>query len=193
MTLYNFPVLLEWNGVGGPGQNIWDLRTTGDEPGSTDADLDSLSDTIEQFYTDLLAAALYPQGYRASFMGEATTIGENPTVVTSPTWTVLQSGSTGISATATQGIITLRTASATRRGRGRKFLGPVAAGAVGSNGAPAPSVVSGMQAAADNLVAASTGFGNGAVGVYSDVDGVFRDLTGATARNYFAVLRSRRD
>lgn len=193
MTLYHLPVRLTFNGGGSPGVNIWDIRTTGTEPGSTDVDLDEASQAIEDFYGVLFAGDIFPGGYRADFDGVATTIEANPQFVTSAPWANATGSSFASAPTSTQMIATLRTSSASRRGRGRKFIGPVGVSTVGTQGTPTPGAVATLQNACNGLIAFNDNFANGAIGVYSQVDQVFRDATSMQARNYFAVLRSRRD
>lgn len=193
MTLYHFPVALSWSGPGSPGVNMWDIRTTGDDPGGTDVDLDAMSAAIEDFYVSLQTAEIFPAGYTASFDGLATTIGPDPVFTASPSWTHTQGSGGGSAPQSAQGIVTIRTSSAGRSGRGRKFIGPVGSNTVAADGTPNTALVTALQNAADALLAESTGSANGAVGVWSEAGQVFRDATALQARNYFAVLRSRRD
>jgi hypothetical protein len=62
-----------------------------------------------------------------------------------------------------------------------------------SNGTPVEDVRLSMRDDARDLVTASQGFANGALGIYSRSEDVFRDFVFADVPNYFAVLRSRRD
>lgn len=192
MALLHVPIRLTWAGSGSPGVNVWDVRTTGGDAGPSD-DLEAMTDALETFYTDLMAGDIFPGGYRASWDGTATSVGEDPEFFTSPGWSVTESGPADVAPPIAQMILTLRTTSATRRGRGRKFIGPVRPTIVQSDGTPTTAALGVLQAAATGLLAASNGFADGAIGVYSSVDGLFRDITAVQARDYFASLRSRRD
>ena len=192
MAIWTFPVLLTYPGTGGPGLNVWDLRTTADADPPGDPEVDGLSAIILQFYQDL-GGSLFPQGYSAKFEGTATEVSSTPVAIQSPTWEALGSPDADMGPSANQMILTLRTTSATRRGRGRKFLGPVHVDTMQPDGTPTASALAALQGAGDSLVSSSEGFANGAIGVYSSVDQLFRDVVNVEARNYFAVLRSRRD
>jgi hypothetical protein len=192
MATLSVPIRLNFPGGGGPGVNVWDVRVIGEGGGSSD-DLDEMSAALEVFYTDLMAGDIFPGGYTASFDGTAASVGEDPVYFTSEPWTIGETGDSNIAPPIAQMILTLRTSSATRRGRGRKFIGPVRPGVVEADGSPTTAAIGVLQAAGDTLLASSQGSLNGAIGVYSGVDNVFRDLAGVQARNYFASLRSRRD
>jgi hypothetical protein len=90
-------------------------------------------------------------------------------------------------------VLTLRTTSATRSGRGRKFIGPIVSNQTSTDGTPVPGAVSALQACGTALVTASTGLTSAAIGVYSPTHELFRDVTATNVRDYFATLRSRRD
>lgn len=192
MAILSVPIRLNFPGGGGPGVNVWDTRVI-TESGGPSSDLQAQVDLLETFYTDLLAGDLLPGGYSASFDGTATSVGENPEYYTADPWTITETGDPNIAPAMAQMIVTLRTTSATRRGRGRKFIGPVRPTVVSPSGVPTTTAVGVLQDAAQNLLDGSELLANGAFGVYSAVDGLFRDLTSVQARNYFASLRSRRD
>jgi hypothetical protein len=172
--------------------NVWDVRTTGGDPGPSD-DLQAMTDALRVFYTDLMAGDIFPGGYTASYGGTATSVGESPEFFTSDTWSITESGPSDVAPPIAQMILTLRTSSATRRGRGRKFIGPVRPTIVQADGTPTTAALGILQTAGNTLLAESEEFADGAIGVYSDVDGLFRDLVSVQARVYFASLRSRRD
>lgn len=192
MATLHVPIRLNFPGGGGPGVNVWDVRVIG-ESGGPSEDLQEMVDALEVFYTDLMAADIFPGAYSASFDGTATSVGEDPEFYTADAWTVTESGDTDIAPPIAQMILTLYTSSATRRGRGRKFIGPVRPETVEADGTPTTAAVGALQAAGETLLATSEGSINGAIGVYSEVDSTFRDLSRVLARNYFASLRSRRD
>jgi hypothetical protein len=90
-------------------------------------------------------------------------------------------------------VCTMRTSVATKSGLGRKFIGPLKASVCDTNGTPDSGAVTTVQGFCTALVAASTGLTLAAIGVYSPTYSIFRDVTVMTARDYLAVLRSRRD
>ena len=192
MATLHVPIRLNFPGGGGPGVNVWDIRV-GAEAGPDSEDLDTLSAALEVFYTDLLAGDIFPGGYTAAFDGTAVSVGPEPEYFTSDPWSVTETGDPNIAPPAAQMILTLRTASATRSGRGRKFIGPVRPTVVEADGSPTTAAIGVLQAAGDTLLATSSGTLNGAIGVYSETAGLFRDIVSVQARNYFASLRSRRD
>jgi hypothetical protein len=191
MPTYEFPVNLTFPGSGSPGVNIWHCRTTGDFPST--GELQGLSEIIEDFYTAI--KGYFPgAAYTASYLGVASTVEEDPQFDTSaPAWVVVGSGGVNVMPQATAICMTLRTLSADRSGRGRKFLGPFSVDAMQSDGSPTTAALTAIRAAGLAMVVASTAFANGAIGVYSQQESVIRDITGATVRDQFAVLRSRRD
>ena len=172
--------------------NVWDVRTTGGDPGPSD-DLEAMTDALRVFYTDLMAGDIFPGGYTASYAGQATSVGEDPQFFTSDGWSISETGPVDVAPPIAQMILTLRTSSATRRGRGRKFIGPVRPTVVQADGTPTPTAIGVLQNAGNTLLSASEGFADGGIGVYSSVDELFRDIIGVQARDYFASLRSRRD
>lgn len=192
MATLHVPIRLTWAGSGSPGVNVWDVRTISDDTGTND-DLQDMVDALEVFYTDLMAGDIFPGGYRASFDGTATSVGEDPEFFNADSWTITESGPADIAPPIAQMILTLRTTSATRRGRGRKFIGPVRPTILQADGTPTTTAVGVLQVAGNRLLATSQSNVNGAIGVYSSVDSTFRDITQVQARDYFASLRSRRD
>jgi hypothetical protein len=132
-------------------------------------------------------------GYTASFNGEAIDETDSDVMVLDP-WTFTQvSGDANFSALTNQVTCTKRTSVATRAGRGRVFLGPLAKNAISADGSMLDATVVSLQGYCDTLVAASEGEVDGAIGVYSRTQEVFRDLTSLQARDSIKVLRSRRD
>lgn len=99
-------------------------------------------------------------------------------------------GGTGPLPRANQGLIRLGTGVYLN---GRRIVGhlfiPGVVTAVNSNGAPTAAYVNSLQAAANGLMNDA----NTAWCVYSRVNGLAAPITSPSAKNYFAVLRSRRD
>jgi len=191
MATWMIPIRLVYPLIGQPGVNVWHARTTGDFP--SESELDGLADLLLDFYNGI--NGLFPDSYSAHFDGVATTVEAEPQVQSDFTpWTAPgTAGSGGYLPTAAQICVTLRTSSASRSGRGRKFLGPISSVNLQSDGTPSAAALVLVSNAMNALVSASTGFTNGAIGVYSPTDALFRDLTGFSVADQFAVLRSRRD
>lgn len=184
-------VTLNNSDLGGTGTNSWSLRT--EDPGALDvANLNNLSELIETFYTD--HSGTYSTDTSIRFDGLFNGLGDDEgQLVEGDTWTV--DGVSGGESLPPANCIVVgwRTDSGGRNGRGRTFLGPVHINALDSNGTIEPSFLSTIRSTANDLVSASTAIGNGAVGVYSKQENVFRDFTSTATRDTFAVLRSRRD
>jgi hypothetical protein len=190
MGIYQYAVNLNWNGPGAPGVNVWDIRQQALDPTS---ELQLAVNAIGAFYESLfVASTIFPDGYTANGSDEAIEVTTRQIEAVTG-FTGAQSGAGADFSGLNQMICTIRTSSATRRGRGRKFIGPCNALTLDTDGTPTPGAVSDLQAACDGLISASTANNGWAVGVYSQVDGLFRDATAMTARNYFASMRSRRD
>ncbi len=191
MAIARMPVNISWGyGTGSPGANIWHLRTTGDFPSDTEAQ--GLSEIVEGFYSAL--ANLFHVSWRARFDGEISGLGtDTGATQTIDPWEVLGGQAGEVLPTSNQIVVGWRSSTGGRRGRGRTFLGPLHAGVLAADSLPTTDAIDDVQAAADALVSASTGFTNGALGVYSRTDDLVRDFTSATVRREFAVLRTRRD
>lgn len=192
MALYDFRVSLSGWGSGGPGMNVWNVRIADDPIGGVEDQQENASLALKNFYTGI--SGLFPTSYRATFNGELIDVATKE-IGTISSWTVAGTSSgSGYGPTLAQLILTLRTSNASRRGRGRKFIGPCIAGAVEADGTPASGPLNTLQTAATALLNASQGSVNGwAIGVRSGVDNLHRDVTAIQARDYFASLRSRRD
>lgn len=90
-------------------------------------------------------------------------------------------------------VVGLRTSSATRRGRGRVFLGPLNSLAVESeDGTIRTDRLQAVRSAWEDFVADSQAANGWALAVYSTLDKVARDVTSVSVRDSLAVMRSRR-
>lgn len=191
MALWKYSVALAWAGSGSPGVNVWHMRTTGGVPSS--GEIQGLVDAVGQFYDDI--SAIFSTS--TTITGPDQVIGNfesSPEFQAVDGFTVTgDSGTSSYLPLASQLVVGWRTSNATRSGRGRTFLGPLAANALDVNGTPSSAVLTAVRDAAADLVATSSGFADGAIGVWSPTDGVLRDFTGTVTRDTFAVLRSRRD
>lgn len=191
MALYRAVVDIEWGG-GGSGVNVWHFRTIS-SPGTL-ADRQGAVDAIRDFYDAV--SSIYPTDTTISMPAEVVTEFQSaPAFEPVTPWTITgDSGTATHLPAATQLVVGWRTTAATRSGRGRTFLGPLAGTLNEANGTPTPGLITTVQTAANDLVAESeSALGGWAVGVWSEADGVLRDFTSARVRDVFAVLRSRRD
>ena len=188
MAIVRVPVRIEYPMDGGPGFNIWHVST---QPGGQPGDLGEALDALTTFYTAL--KGYYP-------MPGKITIGEgmindplgSPTYVDDDSRSITTSGPTAGTPAFVALVCGWRTASATRSGRGRTFLGPFVTGALESNGTPAPSTMLAVRNAATALVDDSQSANGWAIGVLSTKQGTFRETTGVTVRDRWAILSSRR-
>ena len=189
MPTYRYAVNTTWLGAGSPGTNVWHFRDDDDLPGTNVQDV---VDIIRNFYLAVYGSSLLPQGSACD--GDDVVVD----VATSETVPVTFSGLVTTStdpefAGPLQLIATKRTSSATRSGRGRIFIGPCAQGTLDTNGTPTSGAQATLQTACSALLSSSVALTDAAIGVYSPTQNLFRDLIGFDARDYFAVLRSRRD
>lgn len=192
--IVRIPVSITGPALPTPGMNIWHARI-GDGDGVQEDDINQVAGWLNVFYGDI--SGLYPAGNTISFDGEATEIG-TATPQTLPQgagWTVAGTGAADGLPAADCLMVSWRTALATRRGRGRTFIGPVVKSAAEGNGTPEESNRSALQNAVDDLVATSAAAqpGGKAIGIWSPADAVLRDVLSGNVPNRFGVLRSRRD
>lgn len=191
MGTYRIPVKIEGSQTpGGPWMNVLHVRLVDD---SETGELGSALDAIEAFYETV-----------STFMSAdlTITIGEGmirdplgaPEYVNDDRRVITGAGAINQNLSALLAVVvSWRTSSATRSGRGRTFVGPLVWNAQEGNGTPSPTVLAAIATAADDLVSASTGVNGWSFGVLSTKQGLFRDVTGFTVRDRFAFLSSRRD
>lgn len=177
--------------LGGIGTNTFHMRTGGE----IESDEDSISDlmaAVQDFYD---AMHFYsPTGTVFSFDGLSSGVGddEGQYVNTDP-WSVTGAASGGSLPPANAIVINWRGSTGDRSRRGRTFFGPCAPVTMDSDGTVADTQLAEIRTFAANLVSESDGFANGALGVYSRQENVFRDWVASSVRDQFGVLRSRRD
>lgn len=191
MPTIRIPVDLTWSGISGsPGVNVWHARTGGTgEPGDA---VGEIVTALEDFYTTIAEA--FHSSVVISFAGEVQGVGDDAgDSFVAPTWSVPGTGGGNPLPPANALLCSWRTGSGGRSGRGRTFLSPLSIGLNQNNGTPTEDARALVQGAIDDLVAFNEGENNGALGIYSRVDNVIRDITSGECPNYFAVLRSRRD
>lgn len=201
MTIYRVPVNITYTGAGSPGVNVWHIRST-DPWLSTPAQLQANVTVIRTFYDAL--KALFPSTVVFT-LGTVTDVETQEEAV--PTFaSVTGTGAVGYAPQALAIVVTWKTVIAARRGRGRTFLGPMSSGTMQTDGSVTDANLTTIRTAATALVTSSLGYANGAIGVwgvtaprtdpaikYKDLPHTFRDVTSATVRDIFGVLRSRRD
>lgn len=192
--IVRLPVQITAPSMPGPGVNMWHVRD-GSIADDHEVGINEALGWIHQFYT--ACQGIFPSGTTISFDGTATEIGTaTPAVVDGlDTFTVAGTAAAGGLPAANCLIVNWRTALATRRGRGRTFLGPLATSIAEANGTPEESNRSAVNAAIGVLVGHSKAPQRAgvAVGIWSPTDGVLRDVVGGDCPNRFGVLRSRRD
>lgn len=176
---------------GGGGTNSWHLRTVSDD--GTLAEVATLMALVEDFYQAV--NVLWPTSESWSWDGTALQVAEPaPRLISGGTpWTVAGLQTSGYAPVASMVCVSWRSDLATRRGRGRTFLGPIGLNSADTDGTPANAHLSTVRTAAATLVAASEAATGGSLVVFSETDQVGRDITSSTVSDRFAVLRSRRD
>lgn len=189
MAIYRVPVRIEFANAGGPGFNIHHFST---QPGGQAGDLGEALNALTAYYTAI--KSLFASSTKI-VLGEGMIedpLGA-PSYVDDDSRTVLGSGSSAATPTMVALVVSWRTASATRSGRGRSFLGPVAFGALATDGTPEPGVLATVRNASVSFVNDSQSANGWAHGVLSAKQGTFRPSTGSTVRDRWSVLTSRRD
>ena len=190
MALYRAVVNLGFAIGSAGGTNTWHLRTLAADPDGSDTA--GLMDLVKTFY--IAAGDQVPSAYTWSWDGTVQEIATTaPSVVaTSPPWTVNGTATGSYTGAPSMSVVTWRSELATRSGRGRTFIGPLAALAVESNGTLSATPLAQLRNAATNLVNSSVGFANGALVVWSETDQLARDFVAFSVTDQVAVLRSRR-
>lgn len=174
-----------------PGVNTWHVRLDTDNPNA--GDMVGLAGHLATFYVDMVSAVL-ADGAAYTYDGLLTAVGDNPeTFDTGNSWAAGNAGSSATLPGANCIAVTWRTAVASRHGKGRSFMGPIKAAVADTNGTVTTSPLTAARAAATALASSNAGIPDGAWGVYSREQNIIRDITSATIKDKFAVLRSRRD
>jgi hypothetical protein len=192
---YRVPVVSTYPAGGGPGVNIWHLRTAG-VPLEGETEIANAMGALRTFYNAI--GGLVPPSTSYAFPTELVEVNDAELVPAPSVASVVGRASTdAYLPIASAMVVSWRTSSATRSGRGRTFIGPLHPSTGEANGTPTEGARETLADAADALVAAgagSTGSGGGwSFGVYSRSQGLIRDFASASVANQYAVLRSRRD
>lgn len=191
MAIFRINVGLSWAGEGGPGVNTWHFRDSGGP--LQGEDVEGAMQALKDFYTGCIG--IYSNDVVVTAPAEVIQDPYGaPEYFATTGWTLAGQGGGGKAPPATAAVVGWRTASATRSGRGRTFLSPITTAAIDANGTIGPTQLAALQSAANALVAWGDDEAvNGAFGVWSPTQSLFRDFTGARVRDRWAVLTSRRD
>lgn len=193
MPTYRATVLLRFAAGGGAGTNTWHFRT--DNPIGIENEPSTIMGWVRDFYT--ACAPFYPSSTVSSWDGSYTEVLTDAPAYSPPVtgWSVNGTNTDqGYAGAASMAVVTWRTELASRSGRGRTFVGPLAKSVIEGNGSLTTTALATLRAAGAALVGQSnTNDGVGALGVFSPTQNVFRDMVGATVTDQVAVLRSRRD
>jgi len=173
------------------GVNTWHIRTQ--DLGDNSQTIQDLMDQVGGFY--YAVAAKVPGSGHFTWDGTAVEVGtEDPEAVGgfTPFDVAGRSGTGNWGPAPAMACVTWRSAKASRRGRGRTFLGPFSPDAFGTDGSLDDGFRTDLLEAAADLITFSAANGNGAIGVYSQVDLLLRDYVSASITDQAAVLKSRR-
>lgn len=192
MSLYRFPVSITYGAAGGPGVNVWDLRTSAVGGATQQGAVDVLSGYLKTFYQSI--AGLFPTATTFASPSSVVSFDDpSPALVPVTAWSVAGTSSSGYAPPANAFGVQLNTSLATRRGRGRKFIGPPAVSVFSPTGTVFPANLATIQNALNALVSSSASNNNaGAIGVYSRTDKLERDVVSAIARSQVFSLRTRK-
>jgi hypothetical protein len=176
------------------GVNTWHIRTST----LTAPPAPNIVSVIQTFYTAI--KGLFPTNMSAVWDGSLADVSSTePAVPPAFTpWTVTGTASPANYGPAGVGmVVTWRSGVATRSGRGRTFLSPLASGTFDADGTPLAASLTTLRTAATSLVNSSLADGNGAVSIFSHgtptaPGKIGRDVQAATVNDKHAWLSSRR-
>jgi hypothetical protein len=192
MPLYRVTVRTTSPGAGGDCMNVLHIRTAGTDITGSDTDLGEAMTALETCYDAM--KNVFPPG-SVHHIGDSV-IADPYGSPTYYAFTPVTSDAADEGAVAPPHLaicVGLRTTSATRRGRGRVFIGPLNSLAMqttdGTVNTDRLAMVTNAWAAfvADSVTA--NGWG---LVVWSDLDSLARDVVSSSVRDSLAVMRSRR-
>lgn len=194
MAIWRLPIRITDQSLPDPGFNIFHVRTA-DGP-FPEAELNQASGWLEDFYSAMVP--VFSSNTDIQFDGTVTEINSDTPRVGEglTTWKVDGTSTSLPLPPANCVVVGWRTTLATRSGRGRTFLGPIAANASEADGTVTATALSTIRGAAAALVDESTAsevLGVVSLGIWSPTRNELRDITGTVTHDRFAVLRSRRD
>jgi hypothetical protein len=203
MAIFRVPINITFPGAGSPGVNVWHIKTN---DANLSTELTQANALIGYMRTLYDAIKIY---YPATTVLSLGTVTEELTSrEITPTMASVTGTGTGSAPQLLALVVTWRTNVASRRGRGRTFLGPLATAAMQSDGTPSATLLTAAGDAAQALITSSQAYLNGQIGVYGYEDPktpgklnprdptdpkIFREFTGRSIRDLFGSLRSRRD
>lgn len=151
-----------------------------------------MMESVKEFYEAI--SGVFPTGTAIRFDGQFAGVGDDEGEFgAGDAWTATLIGSGSPLPPSQCLCVNWRGQSGDRSRRGRTFIGPLNTDTLESNGTVTESTLTVCRNAAAQLVADSEGFNDGAVGIWSRQEQVFRDMVGSQITDKFAVLRSRRD
>lgn len=178
--------------LGGTGTNTWHARVVDDPILVPDGFLNDANTVLGAFYTEI--SSIFAGGAVIAFNGEWVRVDDNSDdIVSGDTNSLTVTGSADPLPPATCMCVGWRTSTASKRARGRTFLGPLSVVTLQDNGTPTEAARTTVEDAADTFVDSFDGSDGFAFAVWSVVDSVARDITRGRVANRFASLRSRRD
>lgn len=192
MGLFRATVDLKFAAGSGAGTNTWHMRTLSED--GTTLEVSELMSIVQAFYG--ICSDLLPSTSTAAWDGLVTEVGvPDPRLLEAATpWIVGGAlSSAPYTAAAGMGCVTWRSALATRSGRGRTFLGPLAASTVEGNGTLTSTALTKLRSAAAATVSDSLADINGALVVWSETQQIGRDFVASSVTDQVAILKSRRD
>lgn len=192
MGIIRIPVTIDYVAQGGPAMNVFHCRTISGGGADEEQQVSECLDALERFYNAF--KVYYPaasqirmgEGMIRDPLGAPEYFKDDPRVISA-------GGSGGTAATLLALVVSWRTTSASRSGRGRTFIGPFNSQVAGTDGTPENAVVSLLRGAAVNLVDASTDPSGWSLGVLSQQQKVLRDWTGSSVKDRWSFMSSRRD
>lgn len=192
MPIFRATVDLSFPIGSGGGTNSWAIRTVDAGPLELE-NIQDLMGRVQAFYQGI--TQLFPSTFSASWDGTVRELGTTEPEFRAPDtgWTVVGSASeTEYGPAPAMACVTWRTSLGNRSGRGRTFLGPLRKSAFEGNGTLFNTDLSALRSAAATLADGNGTFEAGALVVWSEVDGVGRDIIGSSVTDQAAVLTSRR-
>lgn len=189
MGIYRTTVKLAFATGSKGGTNTWHIRSTSVPlPGAP-----TMVTAIKNFYDAI--KAMFPTTMTFAWDGTLAQVDSaDPPVLGGGTpWTVTGTATGSLYSPAGVGcVVGWKSSIATRSGRGRTFLAPLAQGVMQSDGSLADTNLATMQTAANALISTSLADGNGAITVWSPTQNVARDIVSAKINDRVAWLSTRR-
>lgn len=184
------PVRFNFGQAGNDAMNVWNVRTI------TDGE-----DGADMLHEALLSLKTFYTGMQAYLPSGTITLGEgmirdplgNPEYQDDDPQTITTNGGTSIAPPFLAVVISWRTTSASRSGRGRTFVGPWISSQMQADGTPAATLITSVKNHATDLLNDSRGPSGWSLGVLSQKQRVLRDITGFSVHDRWAYLSSRRD